>query len=95
VRATTTTPARRTGPTTDVRATGKPAPKPGSRLVGFGDGLGQMVKPVAVANACMADMLNARQTTDRDCTRQVAHVVRHLSVKGRHNTRRRVQGGVY
>ena len=31
---------------------------------------------------------------DRDCTRKVAHVVRYLSVKGRHNARQRMQSGV-
>ena len=31
---------------------------------------------------------------DRVCTRQVAHAVRYLSVKGRHNARPRMQSGV-
>ena len=30
----------------------------------------------------------------RDCIRQVAQVVRYLSVKGRHNARQRMQSGV-
>ena len=58
----------------------------------FGDGpmvIGSMViwRPVRVPIASADTDVSGSGLHIRDCTRQLAHVVRYLSVKGSHNTR--------
>ena len=65
----------------------------------FGDGavvIGSMVIwiPARVPIASADTDVYGSGPDDRDCTRQVAHAVRYLSVKGRHNARHRMQSGV-
>ncbi|KAK2154957.1 hypothetical protein NP493_2123g00002 [Ridgeia piscesae] len=65
----------------------------------FGDGavvIGSMVIwiPTRVPIASADTDVYGSGPDDRDCTRQVAHAVRYLSVKGRHNARQRIQSGV-
>ena len=65
----------------------------------FGDGavvIGSMVIwiPARVPIASADTDVSGCGPDDRVCTRQVAHAVRYLSVKGRHNARPRMQRGV-
>ena len=79
--------------------TGGDARPMGGKASKSGDGpevIGSMViwRPTRVPIAS-ADMDVSGSGPDiRDCTRQVAHVVRYLSVKGSHNARQRMQSGV-
>ena len=50
--------------------------------------------PTGVLTANAMTEASGSSPHDRDCTRHVAHVVRSLSVKGRHNARQRMQSGV-
>ena len=71
------------------------APKLGSGdgMTESGTGLGQRVAAVPTASATSTKTSNVGPDR-RNCTRQVAHVVRYLSATDRHNARRRVQDGV-
>ena len=76
----------------DARPTGTEASK-------FGDGsevIGSMVLwiPTGVPIASADSERSGSGRKNRGCTRQVSHVVCYLSVKGRHNARQRMQGGV-
>ena len=63
------------------------APRLGSGgLITVGTGLGQRVTAVPSASATGSDMSNVGPDK-RNCTRQVAHVVRYLSAADRHNAR--------
>ena len=64
------------------------APKlgPGDGMTNSGTGLGQRVTAVPTASATGTKTPNVGPDR-RNCTRQVAHVVRYLSATGRQNAR--------
>ena len=79
------------GPTlnrTDARVMDTAAPRLGSGdgMTNSGTGLGQRVAAVATASAGGTAKSNVGPNR-RNCTRQVAHVVRYLSATDRHNAR--------
>ena len=72
----------------DARAVETEAPKLGSGdgMTAFGTGLGQRVPAVPSASAGCSATSNVGPNR-RNCTRQVAHVVRYLSATDRPNAR--------
>ena len=77
----------------DARATGPEALRFGAIAITAGSGEKWTVTTVPTAIAIAG--ASGAGPGDRVCTRQVAPVVRYVSVKGRHNARRREQGDVY
>ena len=73
----------------DARAVGTEAPKLGSGegMTAVGTGLGQRVAAVPPAGATTCANTSHAGPECRNCTRQVAHVVRYLSATYRHNAR--------
>ena len=95
VSATTGIVAGPSGGITDAWAVETEAQKlgPGDGMTASGIGLEQRVAAVPTASAT-GTATSCVRPIRRNCTRQVAHVVRYLSATDRHNARRRVQGGV-
>ena len=90
VSATTGMAAGPVGRVTDARAMENKAPRLGSidgmTASGVGTGLGQRVAAVPSASATGTATSNVGPNR-RNCTRQLAHVVRYLSATDRHNAR--------
>ena len=85
------TTGKRAGPSlnrTDARAMETEAPKLGclDGVINVGTGLGHRVAAVTTANASGTETLNVGPNR-RNCTRQVAYVVRYMSATDRHNAR--------
>ena len=88
VSATTGMAAGPVGRITDARAMENKALRLGSidGMTNVGTGLGQRVAAVPSASASGTKTSNVGPNR-RNCTRQVAHVVRYLSAMDRHNAR--------